>query len=305
MKKTTFEYMGELAKSVRSKPAPVITVQRNTTTSKYQLYLLTRFYAKRIGVPPKFITLERKKSFADRIKGIIEEHSVFNALETRLFILEGFYNKWIQQLSPTQNTYIVAETDSGELSPVDFTYREIRNFLRILVDLNELRRENFTFRALASMDWSTLQSFEGIETVLNKAHIMKWSEDELRKEIASVDWNNALTAIKRGTTPELIGFMSKISHTWFLSKVTKNLADLIHYRSLRAAGHGHEATIKLMDLHPKSIRARELEEVNTMFTPEDTFTIATRMVDMDSLILRNPVLGTELLALNAPSRLRK
>lgn len=304
-KPTTFEYALELFKTKKPPKDNVITIQRNTTTSKYQFYMLARAYSMKIGVRPQFYTYERNKSFADQIKGVIEEHSVFNTFEQRLFVLEGFYNRWVLDLLPAPNTFIVAETDNGDYAAVPFSYKEAKNFLRILMDLNRMRRSDFTLRGIISKDWGSKQSFEEIETLLNKAHLMKWTEEDLEAELTSSDWNNALTVLKRGTAAEINDFIHKFNPTWFLRRVTKNLSDLIYYRSLIQMGYEHDAVVKTLDLHPRSLRARELEDVNKMYTNEDVTLIAERLLEMNNLTQRYPELGVELLSFNSPTRLRK
>lgn len=303
---TTFEYLTDILKTKTRPKNPIITVHRNKSTSRYQYYLLARAYAKKVGAKPRFFTFERQKSFADQIKGIIEEHSVFNQLECRLFVLEGFYNSWVQQLFPAPNTYIVAETDNGDLKPVDFTQRAIRDHLRIILDLCDYRRPDLTLRDLVKLDWSSTQSFEEIESLMNRVHALGWNAEQMETELLSrSEWNNALTVLKRGKTDEILNFMTRINTTWFYNRVIKNLSDLIHYRALRTMGHAHEAAVKSMDLHPRSARARDLEAVNDMYTYEDVQLIAQRLVDFDFLIMKNVDLGVELMALNAPTRLRK
>jgi len=86
--------------------------------------------------------------------------------------------------------------------------------------------------------------------------------------------------------------------------VVELLSELIHYRALRVMGYDEMKCAKELGAEVGYRRAKELEEANQMLTSSDLGELTDRVLDLDSLVMRNPKLGLSIFVLNAPIRVR-
>jgi len=272
-----------------------ISVER-TSQSKYQFYLLVRQYRKRVKLTPKFFTYN--KGEAPAVKGLIEEHSVFE--ETALFVLEGFSARFVDNLEPPTGTYIVAETDAGMLKAESFSYKNRRALLRVLY--NTLTINSMTFGELKGLDWSTFRGIEEFEPFLRKIKIMEWNKEETTKRLETLERGNLLGSVKRSNFEVAMILIGRYGPIWTQRYFMGEVILLLKYRALRVMGYDDLRIKKELDISAKKLE--ELEESARMITVEDQEKMADRLFKLDQLILRNPNLGMELFFLNAPIQIK-
>jgi len=288
-------------------PLPNLMTVERTKTSSYQFYLLVRHYRKRVDANIHFFTYTKGEFGA--VRSLIEEHSVFGGRD--MYVLEGFGSKFIDSLAPPQNTTVLAETDGGLLKAEPYGYKGKRPILKVLykqLGLNYYKDEEgrsiLTQRGLISLDWSSLRSYELYEPLLRKAKILTWSNEDVGKELFKSGRGNLLTLIKRGQFKDLFEMAEKYGYSWTYNHVVELLSELIHYRALRVMGYDEGKCARELGANERSRRAQELEEANRMLTLSDLGDLTDRVLDLDSLIMRNPKLGFSLFVLNAPIRVR-
>lgn len=271
--KGVMEYLEELGKQ---KPPPLTTVLR-TTTSKYLFHLVVRAYRDRLRVAPEFHAYS--KQGAGGTKGLIEEFSLFQE-GPRLVVLEGFANRWVQELDIPAGCHVLAETDDGDLKPEQFSpFREKRNILRLLKE--QLTLPKLTLTDLLKVDWLDLTSFEDYEVELRWAKLMDWGLEELQKRYEVPDRGNPLLLLKRGRPAELLPWAEEMGSDRFYSMVTNLTADLVHYRSLRLMGHDEKKCERELELSWR--RAKQLEEANNVLSAEDLRNLVRWLIDIDPL----------------------
>lgn len=289
------------------RPLPrMVTVER-TKTSSYQFYLVIRHYRKRVDANVRFLTYS--KGDLDMVRGLIEEHSIFGGKD--MYVLEGFGSRFVDSLVPPENTYVLAETDGGELKTIPYNYRGKRPILKVLykqLGLNYHKDENgrarLTQRGLIRQDWTSLRSYEQYEPFLRKAKILGWSDKDVENELLKINSGNLLTLIKRGQFKDLFAMAEKYGYMWTYNHVVELLGELIHYRALRVMGYDEIKCAKELGAEVGYRRAKELEEANRMLTYSDLGELTNRVLSFDVLVMRNPKLGLSLFVLNAPIRVR-
>lgn len=289
-----------------TKVPPVITLKR-TTRSKYQFHLLVRAVAKKLGLKPRFTDYEGQKAYQDTVKASIEEHNLFES--RHLHVLEGFSLNFVSRLSPPPGSYIVAETDDGELETELYRIGRKRDILKVLMMIlgMELRVEpspELSLRALNNLDWSFAKDFEDYEPILLKGWVMKWTPDQIKeKELIELDQGNLLTLIKRSDFGPLFDMASKFGEKWVSNRITDQLAQLIYYRSLRQMMYDEKRAAEAVGVG--KWRAEEIEAASKMLTQQDVHQMAQRLVSLDFLTMTKPGIGLQLLVLNAPIRVKR
>ena len=289
-RETVFEFL----ERVGPRTPEVVTVTR-TTKSKYQFYLVVRHYRKRVRGRPTFFTYS--KGDVNAVKGTIEEHRLLD--ERMLYVLEGFSQRFVDGLALPPETFVVAETDGGQLRVEQYHYRQKRNILRIL--LNQLN-VGLSLRELMKMDWSIMRDFEGFEPLLRTAKIMEWTESDLGRRLSRMETGNVLTLTKRGRVKELLGMTKKYGAGWMLRHTTEVLTEALHFRALMLMGYEPEKCARELGIGWR--RRKELEEVTKMLTLEELGVLADRLLKMDALIERSRTLGMDLFYLNNPVKVR-
>ena len=286
-------------------PPAKVTVNR-TTQSKYQFYLVVRHYRKRVRPRPQFFTYN--KTEATSVKGLIEEHSVFDE-HGAFYVLEGFDRRFVESLSPAPNNYVLAETDDGEYKTLPYNfYSQRRNILKVLhaqIGLAYSRGDKppLTLSALLKLDWSMMRSYEEYEPILRKAKIMAWGPEELEKILEGKSAGNLVGLMKRGNNKELLSIASQLGYSTFYTYLQSNLADLVHYRALRVMGYDEKKCEREMDLSWK--RAQDLEEVNKMMTQEDLAKLVNWVIDTDHLQERSEACHIPILIGRNPIQIRR
>lgn len=288
-------------------PLPSLMTVERTKTSSYQFYFLVRHYRKRVDANVHFFTYAKGELGA--VKGLIEEHSIFGGRD--LYVLEGFGSKFVDSLVLPSSSIVLAETDGGQLKSVSYSYSGKRAILKTLykqLGLSYHKDEEghsiLTQRGLISLDWTSLRSYEQYEPLLRKAKIMAWSNEDVEAELFRANQANSLTLIKRGQFKDLFAMAEKYGYSWTYNHVVELLSELIHYRALRVMGYDEKKCAKELGAEARSRRARELEEANQMLTTSDLGELTERVVELDTLVTRNPKLGFSLFVLNAPIRVR-
>jgi hypothetical protein len=310
---TVFDYIEHLT----AKVPQILTVER-TTESKYQFLLLVQAVKKKLRVKPTFITFEARKNFSERVKGMLEEYSLFREMTPtdQLYVLEGFAGSFVARLDLPPGIYVIAEVDDGQLKTEGFgraynKRRDILKALTITVDTPRILAPgstgkfnlSYSLRELVKLDWSGVSRFEDFEPVLRKAQVMGWTEEEIGKSLETSDRGNLLTLIKRSDLKPVFDMIEKRGYLQIYSQLIQNLAEVIHYRSLRLMGLDEARVKREMDL--RDWRANELEEVAKMITAEDLRLMAERVVKLDPLVQKLGPIGLQILILNSPIRVKR
>lgn len=290
---TVLEYIERMT----GKPEQILTVER-TSKSKYLFYLLIRAVGKRLRPSPRFFLYEKQKGYAEGVKGLIEEHSLFG--NEHFYVLEGFSQAFVDGLNPPPGTYIVAETDGGTLKVENYNLKKRRDILKVLLLLMNM---DLSLRELIKLDWSFAREYEEYEPILTKAKLMRWDVDRIAEELKEFEQGNILTLIKRSDFKPVFDMMRRNGATWMHNRIIQHLGELIHYRSLRLMGFEEERAAKEIDVGYR--RRAELEDAMKMLTGDDIKKMVERVVNLDYLLMGQKELGLQLLLLNAPIRIKK
>lgn len=279
-KETVFEFLGRVGANL-----PNVTTVERTTNSKYLFYLVVRHYRKRSKGSPQFFTFS--KAEAGAVQGTIEEHRIFE--REALYVLEGFSQNFVDRLLLPPDTYVLAETDGGQLTAPLYSYQQRRDILRLLLaQLNV----SLSLRELLKLDWSSMRSYEEYEPLLRKARVMEWTEEDLAAELRILGSGNVLTLMKRRREREILEMTEKYGSRWMAGHVLSLLTEAIHYRALILMGYDEKKCGREMGLGWR--RLKDLEEITKMLTLEDLDRLTERYLQLDHLIQRNPSLGMEL-----------
>lgn len=277
-------------------PLPrVVTVDR-TSGSRYLFYLVVRHYRKTLARRPQFVTYS--KATVNAVKGTIEEHSIFGG--PPLYVLEGFAYAFVESLSLPEDVYVVAETDGGDYKAPAYSYRLRRDILKVLIQQLKLKLQ---LRPLVSLDWSSCRDYSDYESLLRKAKVMGWNEDQIGQELTESQSGPVLSLVKRSQFKEVFSMMGKYGPIWMQNHLQEVFVQTVHFKVLRMLGYDVERIQR--DLEIGSMRLAELEEGARALSQEELVQLAERMVKLDWLIQRNRELGMSLLFLNAPFRIVK
>lgn len=286
------------------KVLPQVCTVTRTTRSKYLFYLAVRLYRKKLKLDPIFWTYTKQD--AGRFRASIEESNVFNAFsseqKSRLFVLEGFPHKLIKAITVPEGTYICAEVDEGELDAPVYRYKNRRDILTVLVGLFKMKSIS-SKRALIGKDWTSLRSYEEIESLMRKAKIMSWNEDEIGDSLGRIQTGNLLASLKSAKIEEILGMIEKYGVAWGYNHIVSSLVELIQFKCLKGMGYDEKRCMKEMDL--SWYRMEDLRKSDQMLTMEEVTILSKRVVGFHSLCQRNPSLGLELFILNSPVRVGK
>lgn len=287
---------------------PLMTVERSTQ-SKYMFLSLVRHFRKRVKPAPVFLTYT--KADQENIKATIEEHSAILA-PANFYVLEGFSLRFVEGLRTPPDTYILAETDNGELKVPPYSYKQTRDLLRMLYSqLNMASSKTdagtpcLQLRDLVQQDWSQFRSYEEFEPLLRKAKILHWTAADLEKSLAVSKSGNLLTLIKRGQDFDTAVLAEKYGVRWAIKHLMESTADLTHYRALRLMGYDESKCGKEMGQETSYKKLKEMEEANQMLTAQDLETLTSRILDLDRLSLSRPDLAYVLLTMNSGISVRR
>lgn len=284
----------EFLETVKELPL-VVTVER-TSFSKYCFFLVVRHYRKKLRRTPQFVMAV--KGELPKVKASMEEHSLWG--DRPLFVLEGFPKDFVDRLNLPDGTYVVAETNLGELKATRWRYKDRRDTLKILT---AQLGGTWSLRELIKLDWSGIKDFDEVERLLRKGRIMEWTEPELGAELETVRWGNILERLKRSQFQEIFQMMGKYGPSWTAGHIIATVGDLVTFKALENMGLPHQDIVKQMDLGPG--QRVNLQEAAASHTMDDLRKLAQRLVDLHWLMTRSPRLGLELFLLNAPTRVRK
>jgi len=285
---TVLEFLSKPPKELPIK----ITVQRSAQ-SKYLFLLVNRLYQRRLKETSRFVTYAKKEVM--EIKGGMEEFPLWGQDIVRLFAMEGFYFRFIADLSLPPNTYVVAETDGGELKTEPFVAKLRRDVLRVL--LKDLNLPHLSLRALLQLDWSVCRRYEDFEPILREAKLAEWDEEQIGKRLEKREKGKGgiLTLLKRGQWKQLFAMKERYGPIWCHRHIIEETANLIHYRLLRQMGLDEIRTRRELDLGWG--RAKQTEEAYGMVTGGDLETLASQVVRLDHMFWRNPSLAFDWLLL--------
>lgn len=279
------------------KPLPKrVTVER-TQQSKYQFFLVSRHYRKRLSYRTR--CLSYTKAEAPMVKAAIEEHSLFET--GSLYVLEGFSLKFVESLILPKDTYVLAETDGGLLRAERCRMEAPRDLLRVLID--QLGIKTLKLGRLLKQDWTGLRGPEEFEPILRRAAIMGWDEEETGRFLKGVEFRGLLTKLKRSDLKGVFELISIRGATWTKNHLFVCLAQLLHYRVLIEMGYDGFRAAK--DLGIGYYRREDLEQAIKMIPPEEIVSLCRRAVELDFLMMRNEELGLSLFFLNNPIRVRR
>lgn len=272
-----------------------ITVER-TTFSKNLFYCLVRHYHQRTPTVPRFFTYA--KQVQDALKAELEEHSIFT--DGELFVLEGFSKESVDALRVPVGTYVVAETDAGELRVDAFRYQEKKLGVRVLSKQLGLR---LPVRELAALDWSGCEGFEEMEQVLRRAKVMEWTVQELDEFLKGGASVELLDGIKRSQFRQLYDLKERYGTQWMVTGLTRVIGQVALLRALRSLASTEERMVKVMSV--SKWRLGKLQQMADSVTDTDLVKLAEQLVKLDRLLLRNVDTGLDLLLLNSPIRVTR
>lgn len=285
-------------------PEQLTTVKR-TTESRYQFRLLVQAIAKRLKVQPRNITFEKQKGFLERIKGTIEEHSIFHSVmgssPMHLYALEGFPSSWVETICPPPKSYVVAETDEGVLVADNYHHRKKRDILKVL--MMQLEMTGVTLGGLKKLDWSGMSRYEDYEPLLRKAKLMGWDEDRIGKELEGADYGNILVLTKRSDWAKIGSILEQRGPMYLYNATVAGVTELAYYRSLRMMGLEPDRVSKQMEIRERKLE--ELEEAAKVITTADLQQMAERVIELEPMVLRMGAVGVQLMLMNAPIRVAR
>lgn len=273
----------------------LLTVERSLS-SKYQFYLVVRHYQKKLGLRPQFFLFSKIEMSG--VKGLVEEHSLFSS--KALYILEGFSNSFVTNLSLPEGCYAVAETDGGELKALAYNFKMRRDILRVLLAQLSLK---YSLRNLLKYDWAVCRDFSDFEILLRRAGILEWPEERIGLELGELNSVNVLGALKRGAYKDLLLLKRRYGANWLYNHLVEMISFLANYKALKLMGYDDDQVARELELG--WARRKEMEEAHVMVTREDLIRLAQRVLKLDSLIQGNRDLGLEILLLNAGLSVRR
>jgi len=270
---------------------PLVTVTR-TTTSKYLFYLLVRHYRQKLKKRPEFLVYTKDKSHG--IKSQVEEHSVLDEGQS-LYVLEGFPKTFVNSLQPPTGTYILAETDDGEIEAPPYSFKMKRDILKILLLHLEVK---LSLRGLLKLDWSKCRDYADYEVLLRRAKLLNWTEEDLEMRIQEreEERESILLLLKRNQKSKLLDLLQRYGPTWMLNQLTEGVVRTAHYKALKLMGYEPDRVAREMEVG--WYQAKELEEAASSLTKEDLSILASRLIKLDRMAHRNRAMAVELLLLN-------
>jgi hypothetical protein len=229
---------------------------------------------------------------------------------TGLYVLEGFPAAFVRGLHAPDGTYVVAETEEG-LDITSFNQRRNRRN-HLLKILQQQLRLSLKTSKVPNTAWFGLTRDEDFESVLRRARLMEWSEEELTAFLQDSDLGEHLLELLKTSKNEdlvkILNMIDRLGPELVHFRLTQLLGQLIHLRALRTMGYEDQRSQKEMGLSDEreiSPRMKELQKTADMMTAEDLQKMVERTINLDELLMRNRPLGLSLLLLNAPIRLRR
>jgi len=266
-----------------------MTVSRGKS-SKYQFYLLVRAYRKKIKARIHFVTYS--KDVVNETKGRIEEHSIFDS-GVVLYVLEGFNKRFVSGLAIPTETYVLAETDEGELSTkLGARYRVKRDVLKVLIGQ---MGSSLGLRGLLKLDWD--MEPEDFEPVLRRAKILGWDEENVADYLQESYEGNLMSLFMRGKHKELLLVARTIGFDVAWRRVIIRLTEIVHFKALYQMGNDPQRIGKELALGYR--RLEETEESARMWNGDDLEVVARRLVYLDRMAMSHPEAALTLLVANS------
>lgn len=292
-------------KPSKIKLEPKITVLRSNK-SRYMFSLAGRILSQQMGVKPSYYVFDKSRGYVDSVKGIVEEFSFFDG-DSRLFILEGFYNKWVKALTPAPGTIILAETDGGDLDLPQFNRLNRRILLKALVFNLELMSisPRITLSELKTLDWSHATDYGDFEPYLLKAKLLGKGVAGIKEDLDSFEGGNLMVAIKKGQAKPLLELSEKYDSMWVYTKIMRDLSQVVHVKSLQMMGVSDDKITRDLGYEAWSRHFKNILEAATMYTMNDLRSLSERVVRMEMLVKKSPEIGVSLLAFNVLFKIAK
>jgi len=279
----------------------VVTVKR-TEKTRFWTTLIARNTAKAKKAKLKFFQYEKTKGFLEGLKGALEEHplEIFATGQKYVYVLEGFPKAWVVGLNLPNDTFVIADTDGGELEYEPWGWRYRRVLLKVLVRLLDTE---FKTRDILGLDWGGFRDAEDYEPFLAKAKILGWSPEDMSKELSYKSSGNILTLTKRADHQPLVAMLNRFGPIWLHEHFVEALSEVVNYKYLRAMGFDQDRVAKEMEV--EGWRKEALEEASQMLTYEDLSVMASHLLKLDGMVFRHRLAGVQILLFNMPNRLRR
>lgn len=278
----------------------VVTLTR-TQGSRYSFMLLKAAMHKLIRGSMETLINEKSPGFASTVKARIEEYDIFNSGVPRLIALEGFPQRWISQLKPTANTYILAETDDGMYDPIDSTnWSDRGNLVKVLVELLDLRQLDppLTARDLVNLSWP--RAPEEIEALLRLAAASGWTAERLKEELDENLDIKLLYDMKAGHYELIYESIKRTSSTSVMARILWQITDLAKFKIAQEMFSSPESIAKAVGLHgTKGKKWQALVLASESINYEDLLKLTSRAIDLEKMILMNNEMATDLFILNS------
>jgi len=272
-----------------------ITIER-THQSRYHFFFLVRFYRKRLGVVPRFITYS--KYTATSTKSLLEEHSLFED-KIRLIVLDGFKGPFVQRLMIPEGTHVLAEVPKANLKVVNYAYSQRRGIVK---SLKENLNIDFKLRHLLNLEWGAMKSYEDYEVFFRRAKIMGWSLEEMGNELQAMEIGKVLVLLKKGSLADVEVVSERFSPAWVYGYITRSLIDLVLFKYYRNLGWEPQKIGN--EIGCNYFRTQELIEADRLYTYEDVEKMTSRLVELDEFGRKNKRQALDLFVVSVPGRLR-
>lgn len=285
------EFVEELRAPLQQK----VTVRR-ATSSKWLFLTVVRAYQHKLHAKPSFVTYVKQKE--QELESFLEEASLWKKVS--LLVVEGAPKGMVDRIKLPSLTYLVAETDEGELELDDWGRGSKRDVLRVLLDQLGIQ---LRLRDLIKLDWSSCRSFEEAECFLRKAQILGWNEEEIGKHLDQTTDENVLSLWKRGRMAELFSLKERLTPAGMVGLITKLTIQTAQCKALKLLGYDDVQLQKEMGV--SWWKTKQLLEAESMLGDAEVKRIADRLVKLDKLLSWNPGVGLDLLLLNSGVSVRR
>lgn len=273
----------------------VITVKRSQL-SKFLFYLLVRHYRIELRKRPLFFLYNRVD--ASSVRGYIEEIALFGGED--MFVLEGFPSSFVSSIMPPKGVYILAETEDGELETPLYSYKQRRGAIKMLMQHLGIK---LSLREVLGLNWGSVRDYTDVEMVLRKAAAAGWGAAEIDEVLKEHGTGNILLMLKKGYLKDICDMKERYADGWIHKYMVRSIPQMATYRALVSMG---QSANSIMDtLAVSNYKLRALEEAAQAVSTSDLKILATRVMELDGISLRNPRLAADLLVLKSGIALRR
>jgi len=222
----------------------------------------------------------------------LEEHSLMK--DRVLYALKGVHEDWFNDLIPEPNAIVIGETDGGVLEIPSYSLKRRRDILKVLLFVMRAERK---LSSLVKMDWSCCREYADFEIILRRAEYYEWDDQALASHLEIIDRGSPIQLIVLGRVKGLLDLRRKFSEAWVIRRLMSQIIDVGVYKTRIALGVSAQQVARDMDW--PSFKRREIEKVAATVKMEDLDTIAQRIVEVDTITMKNKKNGLDLIAMKS------